>query len=133
MIINSLVLLLLERVKREPGYRQGDKFVEIPEMIPELIVPKLDGFKLKPYVTYKVQTVVNEEFTAEDLFYAVYSKKIQDDLKKGKLGPNGEPLEPSAEELLTPKEARDLASKPCSDMFTAPPLPDGSLIPQGPR
>ncbi|OXU21699.1 hypothetical protein TSAR_014077 [Trichomalopsis sarcophagae] len=122
-----------KRGVRDVGYMDGKKFVEIPEMIPELIVPNLEGFKLKPYVTYKVTEVKNEKFTAEDLFYAVYSKKIREDYNKGKLGPNGEPLEPSPEELLTPKEARELASKPGNDIFTARPKPAGTIMPQIPR
>lgn len=44
----------------------GTKQIE-PELIPEIIVPNLDGFKLKPYVSYNVPDVVQSAFTAEVL------------------------------------------------------------------
>jgi hypothetical protein len=31
---------------RPVGYEAGDRFVKVPEMIPELIVPDLTGFKV---------------------------------------------------------------------------------------
>ncbi|XP_014212288.1 39S ribosomal protein L41, mitochondrial [Copidosoma floridanum] len=116
-----------DRGTRKIGYFKGDKFIAIPEMIPELIVPNLEGFKLKPYVSYKSEDVYQEPFTAKDLFMAIYASKIKDDFDKGKLTPEGEPLEPNEAEKLTPKEARDLASKPGSDMFVAPPAPLGTI------
>ena len=126
-------LLFSERGVRDIGFHDGKKFIEVPEMIPELIVPNLEGFTLKPYVTYKSEDVYQEEFTAKNLFDAVYAPKIAEDFKNGKLNSSGEALNPSAEESLTVKEARDNASKPCSDMFTAPPLPPGTVFPTEPR
>lgn len=102
-------------------------------MKPEIIVPNLTDFKLKPYVSYRSLDVYQEPFTPEDLFYAVYGPKIQQDFEKGQLGPDGEPLNPSPEEKLTPKEARSQATKPGADMFTAPPEPAGTLFPTEPR
>lgn len=32
---------------KEPGYRVNNKLIEVPEMIPELIVPDLTDFKVK--------------------------------------------------------------------------------------
>ena len=37
--------LILERFGYEPGYYKNDKFVRVPEMIPEFIVPNLSEFK----------------------------------------------------------------------------------------
>jgi large subunit ribosomal protein L41 len=31
---------------RPVGYEAGDRFMKVPEMIPELIVPDLTGFKV---------------------------------------------------------------------------------------
>lgn len=102
-------------------------------MIPELIVPDLKDFKLKPYVSYRSLDVYQEPFTPQDLFYAVYGSKIQEDFNKGQLAPDGEPLNPSPEEKLTPKEARAQASKAGADMFTSPPAPAGTVFSNDPR
>ncbi|CAG9762472.1 unnamed protein product [Ceutorhynchus assimilis] len=103
---------------REVGYRQADgKFILIPEKVPELIVPDLTDCKLKPYVSYRVPDIIQSEFTAEDLFHVVYAKKICDDFKSGKLDEDGNPLEPSVEEKLTPEEAKIKARQTGSDMF----------------
>lgn len=73
--------------------------------------------QLKPYVSYRVPEVVQSEFTPKDLFDAVYSDKIVNDFKNGKLGENGEPLEPSPKEQLTPEEAYVQARKTGTDIF----------------
>lgn len=44
-------------------FLEGTEQIE-PELIPELVVPNLEGFKLKPYVSYNVPDVVQSEFTA---------------------------------------------------------------------
>uniref|UniRef100_A0A2M4AUC6 Putative mitochondrial ribosomal protein l41 n=1 Tax=Anopheles triannulatus TaxID=58253 RepID=A0A2M4AUC6_9DIPT len=106
-----------KRGVRDTGVTVDGKFVEIPERIPELIVPNLEGCKLKPYVSYKAPDVVQSEFTCQDLFNAVYSQKIIDDWKSGKLNEDGSPVEPSAEEALTKEEAWIKARKTGSDMF----------------
>lgn len=106
---------------RNPGFRINGKFKEIQEMIPELMVPSLEGFKLKPYVSYKSLDVQQEAFTAQDLFNSVYKRKVIQDFKNNKLDENGQSVEPNANELLTPQEARDNATKPGADMFTREP------------
>uniref|UniRef100_T1E850 Putative mitochondrial ribosomal protein l41 n=1 Tax=Anopheles aquasalis TaxID=42839 RepID=T1E850_ANOAQ len=106
-----------KRGVRDTGVTVDGKFVEIPERIPDLIVPNLEGCKLKPYVSYKAPDVVQSEFTSQDLFNAVYSQKIIDDWKSGKLNEDGSPAEPSAEEALTKEEAWIKARKTGSDMF----------------
>lgn len=90
-------------------------------MIPELMVPSLEGFKLKPYVSYKSLDVEQEAFTAQDLFDSVYKRKVIEDFKNNRLDENDQPLQPSEQELLTPQEARDNATKPGADMFTREP------------
>nr|CAD7455131.1 unnamed protein product [Timema tahoe] len=102
---------------RRVGYESKGHFVTVQEMIPELIVPDLTNFKLKPYVSYKAPDVVQSEFTAQDLFNVVYSKKFAEDFKQGKLDQDGNPLEPSSEESLTPQEAFVQARKTGSDLF----------------
>lgn len=106
-----------KRGVRDVGYYMSGRFVPIPEMIPELIVPDLKDCDLKPYVSYKAADVIQSEFTPEQLFDAVYSKKIVTDFKQGKLDADGNPLEPSEEETLQPEEAVSRAKKTGSDIF----------------
>lgn len=86
-------------------------------MIPELIVPDLTDCKFKPYVTYKTTEVIQSEFRAQDLFNAVYAKKIIEDFKNDKLNEDGSPQNPSANEEMTPEEAWIKARKTGSDIF----------------
>ncbi|XP_046464474.1 39S ribosomal protein L41, mitochondrial-like [Daphnia pulex] len=101
---------------RPIGYKNGSAFVEIKELIPEIIVPDLTGFKLKPYVSYRTSDIVQPPLTPEELFGAVYVKKITEDFKAGKLGPDNQSLEPSAAERLTPEEAKEKVSSIRSDI-----------------
>ena len=118
------------------GYVENGKFVKVPEMIPEIMVPDLTGFQvcvlvflgiealfdilflfqLKPYVSYRAEDVVLP-LTTEDLFAQVYGSKITADYGRGKLGPDGEPLEPSSEELLAPEEANARVMRISSDII----------------
>ncbi|XP_043258079.1 39S ribosomal protein L41, mitochondrial [Colletes gigas] len=100
------------------GVYEEDKWVNVPEMIPELVVPSLKDFHLKPYVSYKCQGIKQRAFTAKDLFDLVYADKIEKDFKDGQLGPNGEPLNPSEYESMTPEEAAQKAEKTGTDIFT---------------
>lgn len=93
------------------------KFVQIPEMVPELIVPDLTDCKFKPYVTYKTKEVVQTEFRSQDLFNAIYAHKIIDDFKNDKLKEDGSCDEPSANEELTAEEAFRRAKQTGSDIF----------------
>ncbi|XP_071576875.1 large ribosomal subunit protein mL41 isoform X2 [Temnothorax nylanderi] len=106
-----------KRGTRDTGYRLGNKWINVPEMIPELIVPSLEGFTLKPYVSYKAEGITEPEFTAQDLFDVVYSEKIKEDLANGQLDENGEPLNPSEHEKLTPQQAKDQAGRTGCDLF----------------
>ncbi|XP_011138728.1 39S ribosomal protein L41, mitochondrial isoform X2 [Harpegnathos saltator] len=107
-----------KRGVKDVGLKINGRFVTVPEMIPELIVPSLEGFKLKPYVSYQVEHFDQGEFTAQDLFNMVYSKKVEEDFANGQLDENGEPLNPSEYEQLTPQRAKENAEKTGCDMFT---------------
>lgn len=74
--------------------------------------------QLKPYVSYRVPDVVQSEFTSKDLFNAIYSKKIVEDFNSGKLKSNGEAVEPSDAEKLTPELAWTKARQTGSDIFS---------------
>lgn len=106
-----------KRGVRDTGYTYNGKYMEVPEMIPEIIVPNLEEFNLKPYVSYKTREVYQPEFTSEDLFNAIYAKKILDDYKAGKLNSDGSPIEPSENEKISEKEAFIRARKTGSDIF----------------
>ncbi|XP_020800270.1 39S ribosomal protein L41, mitochondrial [Drosophila serrata] len=106
-----------KRGVRETGIVVDGEYVEIPEKIPELIVPDLTGCKLKPYVSYKAPEVVQSEFTSLDLFNAVYSQKIIEDFKAGTLQADGSAKKPSANEQLSSAEALQRARKTGSDIF----------------
>ena len=43
---STRLLIVSDLGVRPVGYGAGDKFVKVPEMIPELIVPDLTGFKV---------------------------------------------------------------------------------------
>lgn len=90
---------------------------DVPEMIPDLIVPDLTDFKLKPYVSYRTSEFTQTQFTAEDLFNAVYSSKIVNDWNKKQLNEDGTSKQPSADELLEADEAFIRAKKTGSDIF----------------
>lgn len=74
-------------------------------------------FQLKPYVSYKAPNIIQTEFTAEHLFNTVYADKIADDYKDGKLNDDGTSKEPSAEEKLTPEQAKLKADQTGTDIF----------------
>ncbi|KAM4695839.1 large ribosomal subunit protein mL41 [Rhinophrynus dorsalis] len=63
------------------------KFVKVKEMVPELVVPDLKGFKLKPYVSYKAPPGTEEPMTAQKLFVEVVAPPIEMDIKEGTFNP----------------------------------------------
>lgn len=113
----SQLLPIDKRGVRDTGYIINGQYEEVQEKIPEIIVPDLNGFQLKPYVSYKAPEVVQSEFTSMDLFNAVYSEKIMKDFNDSKLYENGKPLEPSKIEQLSPEDAWLQARKTGSDLF----------------
>lgn len=106
-----------KRGVKDTGYTFQGVYHEVPEKIPQLIVPDLADCALKPYVSYKTPEVIQSEFTSEDLFMAIYSKKIVEDFKNGKLKEDGSPEEPSENELVDAKTAWIRARQTGSDIF----------------
>lgn len=106
-----------KRGVRDIGYKLDGQFIVVPEMVPELIVPNLEGCKLKPYVSYKSPDVVQSEFTSQDLFNAIYAEKIVEDFKQGELNEDGTAKKPSIEEELTKEDALRRVRKIGADMF----------------
>lgn len=54
-------------------------------MIPQFVVPNLEGFKLKPYVSYRTPTGSEPPLTAESLFNEVVAPQIKKDFEEGTL------------------------------------------------
>ncbi|ODM93895.1 39S ribosomal protein L41, mitochondrial [Orchesella cincta] len=96
------------------GFHYDGVYHKVPEMIPDIIVPDLTDFKLKPYVSYKTADIYQTEFTPENLFESVYKNKIVRDFKNNKLDDQGNPLEPNEMEKLTPEEAWIIAKNPAA-------------------
>lgn len=59
------------------------KFLSIQAMIPEFVVPNLEGFKLKPYVSYRCPRGTAPPLTAQSLFADVVAPQIKKDFKEG--------------------------------------------------
>lgn len=93
-----------------PGYWFKKNFVYVKEMEPELVVPDLEGFELKPYVSYRTEDIDVKPFTAKDLFDTVYARKIIEDFKENKI----EEYKVTQEEI---DEARLKAMQAGSDLF----------------
>lgn len=67
---------------RWPGYWFKRKFVYVKEMEPELVVPDLEGFELKPYVSYRTLDIDTKKFTAKELFDSVYAPALEAKFKE---------------------------------------------------
>lgn len=63
------------------------KFVQVREMVPELVVPELAGFRLKPYVNYRAPAGADAPLTAEQLFRDVAAPAIERDFRDGTFDP----------------------------------------------
>ncbi|XP_062873916.1 large ribosomal subunit protein mL41 [Trichomycterus rosablanca] len=63
------------------------KFIPIKEMIPEFVVPNLEGFKLKAYVSYKSPPGTEQPITAESLFSQAVTPHIKRDIEAGMFDP----------------------------------------------
>ncbi|XP_013865931.1 large ribosomal subunit protein mL41 [Austrofundulus limnaeus] len=59
------------------------KYATVREMIPEFVVPNLEGFKLKPYVSYRSPRGTEPPFTAQILFDEVVAPQIKRDFEAG--------------------------------------------------
>jgi len=52
-------------------------FTMVKEMVPELVVPKLDDFKLRPYVPYRATDINQSKFTARSLYNSFYASEAE--------------------------------------------------------
>uniref|UniRef100_A0AAY5KQI9 Mitochondrial ribosomal protein L41 n=2 Tax=Esox lucius TaxID=8010 RepID=A0AAY5KQI9_ESOLU len=59
------------------------KFIPVQAMIPQFVVPNLEGFKLKPYVSYRSPVGTEPPVTPEGLFSEAVAPQIQKDLEEG--------------------------------------------------
>lgn len=72
------------RGARPTGLRLSSrKFLSIRTMIPEFVVPILEDFKLKPYVSYRSPRGVEPPLSAESVFAEVVAPQIKKDYKDG--------------------------------------------------
>lgn len=104
--------------QRYPGYWVNDTtrrrvkkvLKKVKEMEPELIVPNLEDFPLKPYVSYRAPYVEQTELTARALFNVTYAKDIMVKYEKGE----EVKVEVSEEEITA---ARVKATQTGADLF----------------
>ncbi|KAK2902546.1 large ribosomal subunit protein mL41 [Channa argus] len=72
------------RGARPTGLRLSSrKFLTIRAMIPEFVVPTLEGFNLKPYVSYRSSRGTEPPLTAQSLFNELVVPQIEKDFKEG--------------------------------------------------
>ncbi|XP_012705424.2 39S ribosomal protein L41, mitochondrial [Fundulus heteroclitus] len=72
------------RGSRPAGLRlSSGKFLSVRAMIPEFVVPHLEGFKLKPYVSYRSPRGTEPPLTAQGLFDQVATPQIEKDFEEG--------------------------------------------------
>jgi len=58
---------------------------------------------LKPYVSYNVSEIHQDQFLARDLFNATYAQSIADEFKRGEIKPIDDDQEKSNEQEKTDK------------------------------
>ncbi|XP_074493598.1 large ribosomal subunit protein mL41 [Sebastes fasciatus] len=61
----------------------SSKFLSIRTMIPEFVVPNLEGFQLKPYVSYRSPQGTEPPVTAQSVFAEVVAPQIKRDFEEG--------------------------------------------------
>uniref|UniRef100_A0AAV2MU06 39S ribosomal protein L41, mitochondrial n=1 Tax=Knipowitschia caucasica TaxID=637954 RepID=A0AAV2MU06_KNICA len=61
----------------------SNKFVSVRQMIPEFVVPHLEGFHLRPYVSYRAPRGSEPPLTAESLFDQTVAPQIRQDFEAG--------------------------------------------------
>ncbi|XP_020503910.2 large ribosomal subunit protein mL41 [Labrus bergylta] len=72
------------RGARPTGLRLSSrKFLSIQSMIPEFVVPHLEGFKLKPYVSYRSPRGTEPPVTAQSVFAEVVAPQIKASFEEG--------------------------------------------------
>ncbi|KAM3611320.1 uncharacterized protein V6R79_016552 [Siganus canaliculatus] len=69
------------RGARATGLRlSSSKFLPIRGMIPEFVVPNLEEFKLKPYVSYRCPKGTEPPLTCQSLFDELVAPRIKKDV-----------------------------------------------------
>ncbi|KAG7318255.1 hypothetical protein KOW79_018010 [Hemibagrus wyckioides] len=63
------------------------KFIPVQEMIPQFVVPNLEGFKLKAYVSYRTPPGTEQPMTAESIFNQAVAPHIQRDFEANEFDP----------------------------------------------
>uniref|UniRef100_A0A4W6FNA9 Mitochondrial ribosomal protein L41 n=1 Tax=Lates calcarifer TaxID=8187 RepID=A0A4W6FNA9_LATCA len=72
------------RGSRPTGLRLSSrKFLTIRAMIPEFVVPNLERFKLKPYVSYRCPKGTEPPLTVQSVFAEVVAPHIRKDFEDG--------------------------------------------------
>lgn len=71
-------------------HRVTGEYIHVPEMVPELVVPDLTDFQLKPYVSYKAKEITQKELSPKDIFNSVYAADIEDDFRDGRIKLEGD-------------------------------------------
>lgn len=72
------------RGARPTGLRLSSrKFLPIRAMIPEFVVPNLEGFNLKPYVSYRSPRGTLPPVTPQSVFAEVVAPQIKKDFEEG--------------------------------------------------
>ncbi|KAI5756795.1 MRPL41 [Gulo gulo luscus] len=66
---------------------RNGKFVQVKEMVPELVVPELAGFRLRPYVSYRAPAGPDVPLTAERLFREAAAPAVEEDFRDGTVDP----------------------------------------------
>ncbi|CAF0984077.1 unnamed protein product [Brachionus calyciflorus] len=73
----------LHRGVQMPGYMdpKTKKFIFVEDMVPEIVVPDISGFELKPYVSFNVKETKNQVFDAKQLYKQTLEKEILEKIK----------------------------------------------------
>lgn len=72
------------RGSRPTGMKlSSNKYIAIRQMIPEFVVPDLEAFKLRPYVSYRAQNGTEPPLTAQSLFDEAVAPQIRKDFEAG--------------------------------------------------
>lgn len=69
------------------AHSRGGRFVVVKEMVPELVVPELAGFKLRPYVSHRAPAGTDAPLTAERLFRDAVAPAVEKDFRDGAFDP----------------------------------------------
>lgn len=66
---------------------RGGRFVQVREQVPELVVPALAGFRLRPYVSFRAPAGADVPLTARQLFREAVAPAVEQDFRDGAFDP----------------------------------------------